>query len=210
MLWLMWKWGKPDPGMMVNGMLAGLVAITAPCAFVDPWAAALIGTIAGVVVIWAAGFVENTLKVDDPVGAVAVHGVCGTLGVLCVGLFSNGAYGAGWNLTTEGHAVTKGVTGLFYGIDPGLGQLGAQVLGALVIWTVIFGVAFAFFKIQNAVMSGGIRPPAEMELEGMDIPEMGALAYPEFEMAIESVDTEIGQRPLVGSSRAGDPGAAPH
>lgn len=202
MFWLMMTGDKkPDPGMMVNGMLAGLVAITAPCAFVEPWAAAVIGAIAGVIVIWAAGFIENTLKVDDPVGAVAVHGVCGSFGVLCVGLFSNGSYGAGWNLTTEGQAATKGVTGLFYGVDPGLGQLGAQAIGVAVIWTVIFGLAFAFFKIQNAIMKGGIRPTAEMEIGGMDIPEMGALAYPEFEFAIENADPEIGNRPKVGTSK---------
>jgi ammonium transporter, Amt family len=203
MLWMQRTTGKPDPGMMVNGMLAGLVAITAPCAFVEPWAAAVIGLLAGLLVIFAAGFIENKLKVDDPVGAVAVHGVCGSFGVLCVGLFANGTYGAGWNGTAEGSAVNHGVTGLFYGVDPGLGQLGAQALGVLVIWTVIFGIAFAFFKIQNAVMKGGIRPPAEMEIGGMDIPEMGALAYPEFEFAIEASDPEIGQRPLVGSSREG-------
>jgi Amt family ammonium transporter len=203
MAYVQLKWGKPDPGMMVNGMLAGLVAITAPCAFVDPWAAAVIGILAGVLVVLAAGFIENVLKVDDPVGAVAVHGICGSFGVLCVGLFSNGTYGAGWNLTAEGSAAAKGVTGLFYGVDPGLGQLGAQALGVLVIWTVIFGVAFTFFKIQNAVMKGGIRPPAEMEIAGMDLPEMGALAYPEFEMAIEAADPEIGERPLIGASREG-------
>jgi Amt family ammonium transporter len=173
--------------MMVNGMLAGLVAITAPCAFVDPWAAALIGTIAGVFVVGAAGFVEKRLKVDDPVGAIAVHGMCGTLGVLFVGLFANGKYGAGWNLTTEGAATTRGVTGLLYGIDPGLGQLGAQALGVVVLWTVIFGIAFAFFKVQNAVMKGGIRASAELEVAGMDLPEMGALAYPDW----YSVDTIV-------------------
>jgi Amt family ammonium transporter len=105
MFWLMMAGDKkPDPGMMVNGMLAGLVAITAPCAFVDPWAAAVIGIIAGLLVIAAVNIVENKWKVDDPVGAVAVHGFCGSFGVLAVGLFSNGKYGAGWNLTTEGSA----------------------------------------------------------------------------------------------------------
>ena len=203
MFWVMWRWGKPDPGMMVNGMLAGLVAITAPCAFVEPWAAAVIGILAGVLVIGAAGFIENRLKVDDPVGAIAVHGVCGTFGVLCVGLFSNGSYGAGWNGTAEGEAVNHGVTGLFYELDPGLGQLGAQALGAVVIWTVIFLIAFLFFKIQNAIMKGGIRSEEADEIGGLDLPEMGALAYPEFEFAIESSDPEIGRRPLVGSSREG-------
>jgi Amt family ammonium transporter len=197
MLVMMLRTGKPDPGMMVNGMLAGLVAITAPCAFTTPAWSALIGAIAGVLVIYASTFIETKLKVDDPVGAVAVHGVCGTFGVLAVGIFANGSYGAGWN----GSSV-EGIEGVVSGE---WGQLGAQALGALVIWTVIFGVAFAFFKIQNALTKGGIRPSAEMEIAGMDIPEMGALAYPEFEMAIEAADPEIGQRPLIGASRE-----APH
>ena len=170
---MMAKTGKPDPGMMVNGMLAGLVAITAPCAFTSPAWSAVIGIIAGVLVIYAAGFIETKLKVDDPVGAVAVHGVCGTFGVLAVGIFANGSYGGGWN-GSDVEAVEGIVAGEW-------SQLGAQALGALMIWTVIFGIAFAFFKIQNAVMKGGIRPSAEMELAGMDIPEMGALAYPEFD-----------------------------
>jgi Amt family ammonium transporter len=194
--------GKPDPGMMVNGMLAGLVAITAPCAFVDPWAAAVIGALASIIVILAVGFLERR-GIDDPVGAIAVHGVGGSFGVLCVGLFANGTYGAGWNVTTEGDMFEsgKGVIGIFGGdFSLGLGQLGAQALGVLTLWTVIFGIAFTFFKIQNAVTKGGIRPPAEMEIAGMDIPEMGALAYPEFEFAIEAADPEVGDRPLVGST----------
>jgi Amt family ammonium transporter len=212
MFYMQIRTGKPDPGMMANGMLGGLVAITAPCAFVDPWAAAVIGAIAGVLVPWAAGFIERR-GIDDPVGAVAVHGFGGGFGVLAVGLFANGTYGAGWNLTTEGDAATAGgVTGIFgsgNGVDMfsslGWGQLASQAIGVAVIWTVIFGLAFLFFKIQNAVMKGGIRPAAEMEIEGMDIPEMGALAYPEFERAIEQVDTEMGTRPIVGSSRGDFP-----
>jgi ammonium transporter, Amt family len=177
----MWRTEKPDPGMMVNGMLAGLVAITAPCAFVDPYVAAIIGSIAGVLVIVAYDFIENRLKVDDPVGAVAVHGVNGLFGVLCVGLFANGKYGAGWNLTAEGSAAeATGVTGLFYDFELGLRQLGAQAIGVLVICTVFFGLAYGFFKLQNAIMKGGIRPTAEVELAGMDLPEMGVLAYPTF------------------------------
>jgi Amt family ammonium transporter len=167
---------KPDPGMMANGMLAGLVAITAPCAFVQPWAAMVIGTIAGVLVIFAARFIERR-GIDDPVGAVAVHGVCGTFGVLAVGIFADGQYGQGWNGTT---GAAKGVVGLLYDGGQGLGQLVTQAIAAVVIWTVIFGVAYTFFKVQNAFMKGGIRPPAEEELAGLDMPEMGALAYPEF------------------------------
>jgi ammonium transporter, Amt family len=183
MSWMMWRTGKPDPGMMVNGMLAGLVAITAPCAFVDPFVAAIIGSIAGVLVILAYNFIDKKLKVDDPVGAIAVHGVNGIWGVLCIGLFANGKYGAGWNLTTEGAAGSaSGVTGVFYDASLGLKQLGAQAIGAAVICTVMFGLVYGFFKLQNAIMKGGIRPPAEMELAGMDLPEMGVLAYPEFNL----------------------------
>ena len=96
MFTMMFKTGKPDPGMMVNGMLAGLVAITAPCAFTSPAWSAVIGGIAGVLVIYAAQFIEKR-GVDDPVGAIAVHGVCGIYGVLCVGIFANGSYGGAWN-----------------------------------------------------------------------------------------------------------------
>jgi Amt family ammonium transporter len=205
MLYMQLRTGKPDPGMMVNGMLGGLVAITAPCAFVDPWAAAVIGIIAGVLAPWAVGFIERR-GIDDPVGAIAVHGFCGSFGVLAVGLFSNGLYGAGWNVTTDGKMFDSGlgVTGVFGDLDNmdlGLRQLASQAIGVLVIWTVIFGIAFAFFKLQNALTKGGIRPPAEMEIQGMDIPEMGALAYPEFEFAIERSDPEVGERPLIGSAR---------
>jgi Amt family ammonium transporter len=169
---MMRKTGKPDPGMMVNGMLAGLVAITAPCAFTSPAWSALIGVIAGVLVIYAAEFIEKR-GIDDPVGAIAVHGVCGSFGVLAVGIFANGSYGGGWN-GSDVTAVEGVVAGEF-------SQLGAQALGVLVLWTVIFGVAYAFFKIQNAVMKGGIRSEEADEIAGLDIPEMGALAYPEFQ-----------------------------
>ena len=168
MYYITWKTGKPDPGMMVNGMLAGLVAITAPCAFVAPWAAAVIGAVAAVLAIEAVFFIERR-KIDDPVGAIAVHGVCGTFGVLAVGIFANGKYGAGWNGST-----TTGVAGIIKGE---WGQLGAQGLGVLVIWTVIFGIAFGFFKIQNKFTKGGIRSTEEDELAGLDLPEMGVLAY---------------------------------
>ena len=168
MYYMMMKTGKPDAGMMVNGMLAGLVAITAPCAFVAPWAAAAIGLIAAIVVMEAVYFIERR-GVDDPVGAIAVHGIGGSLGVLFVGIFANGKYGGGWN----GSSVT-GVKGVIKGE---FGQLGAQVLGLVTIWTVIFGIALAFFKIQNSLMKGGIRPDEATEIEGMDMPEMGAYAY---------------------------------
>jgi Amt family ammonium transporter len=192
--------GKPDPGICINGMLAGLVAITAPCAFVAPWAAAAIGGIAAVVVTEAIWIVERKLKVDDPVGAISVHGVGGLLGVLCVGIFADGTYGAGWNGTGNALAEPLGtnVTGLLYG---GGGQFLAQLIGALVIVFVMLPIAFAFFIIQNKLTKGGIRSEEADEIAGLDLPEMGALAYPEFEFAIESSDPEIGHRPLVGSAR---------
>jgi ammonium transporter, Amt family len=173
MFYITRRTGKPDPGMMVNGMLAGLVAITAPCAFVSPWAAAVIGAVAAVIAIEAVFFIERR-GVDDPVGAVAVHGVCGTFGVLAVGLFANGVYGGGWNGAVDDAGEAVAVKGLFYGE---VGQLGAQALGAVVIWTVIFGLAFAFFKIQDKFTKGGIRLDEDIEVNGSDLPEMGVLAY---------------------------------
>ncbi|TPW16469.1 MAG: ammonium transporter, Amt family [Acidimicrobiaceae bacterium] len=173
MYYITFRTGKPDPGMMVNGMLAGLVAITAPCAFVSPWAAAAIGAIAAVLAIESVLFIERR-GVDDPVGAIAVHGVCGTFGVLAVGLFANGVYGAGWNGAVDNAGEAIAVKGLFYGE---VGQLGAQALGAIVIWTVIFGFAFGFFKIQNKLTKGGIRSTEDDETSGLDIPEMGVAAY---------------------------------
>ena len=151
--------------------------------------------IAGVLVIEAACFVERRLKIDDPVGAIAVHGVNGTFGVLAVGLFANGSYGAGWNGSD-----VEGVEGLFWG---GAGQLGAQALGVLVIWTVIFGIAYAFFKIQDAVSKamgkGGIRSKEEDELAGLDLPEMGVHAYPEFEAVIHEFEDELELTPMSGN-----------
>jgi Amt family ammonium transporter len=168
MYWTTFRSGKPDPGMQVNGMLAGLVAITAPCAFVGPWAAVVIGALAAIIVIEAVGILERR-GIDDPVGAIAVHGIGGTFGVLAVGIFANGKYGAGWN----GSGV-DGVEGLLYGSG---GQLGAQLVGVVVIWTVILGVAFAFFTLQNKFTKGGIRVPEDMEIEGVDMPEMGVYGY---------------------------------
>lgn len=166
----MWfKYGKPDPSMVANGLLAGLVAITAPCAFVNSVSAFLIGAIAGVLVCLSVFFVERTLKIDDPVGAVSVHGVCGAFGVLSLGLFADGVYGDGWN------GVPGGVRGLFYG---DASQFIAQSVGTLTCLVFVFAVSFAFFKILDAVM--GIRVSADVEIEGLDVPEVGTLAYPDF------------------------------
>ena len=186
MFYVMKRMGKPDPGMQVNGMLAGLVAITAPCAFVQPWAAAVIGSIAAILIVEAVFFWERK-GIDDPVGAISVHGVGGLFGVLCVGIFADGRYGAGWNLTDSAATKGKGVTGILYGSgeflgsgsfgELGFGQLASQAIGGLVIVFVMGSIAFLFFKAQNALMKGGIRSSEEDELAGLDLPEMGALAY---------------------------------
>jgi len=173
MFWITRRTGKPDPSMMINGMLAGLVAITAPCAFVAPWAAAVIGIIASALVIESSFFVERKLRIDDPVGAISVHGVCGMFGLLAVGVFANGSYGAGWN-----GSESTGVAGIIKG---DWGQLGAQALGALTILVVNFGLSYGFFKLQNRLTKGGIRSSAADEIAGLDV-EMGVNAYPEFEL----------------------------
>ena len=164
------KFGKYDPSMVANGMLAGLVAITAPCAFVASWAAVLIGLIAGTVVVFSILFWER-IGVDDPVGAVSVHGVCGILGLICVGIFADGTFGDGWN-GVAGHTIK----GVLYG-NPG--QLVAQLIGAVVCIVWAFGVGMLTFKVQAKFMR--IRPTAEIETIGLDVPELGVDAYPDFE-----------------------------
>jgi ammonium transporter, Amt family len=164
----MWAvFGKPDPTMACNGLLAGAVAITAPCAFVDPVGAVLIGAMAGVLVIWSVLFVERVLKIDDPVGACSVHGVNGAFGCLCLGLFATGTYGAGWN------GVAGAPTGLFYG--GGFKQLAAQAIGVLtnLVW-VSLSAYVSFMIIEKTI---GNRTEAKDEVDGLDIPEMGVLGY---------------------------------
>ncbi len=162
------KFGRPDLSMAVNGMLAGLVAITAPCAFVNAPVAVLIGAVSGVLVVAAALFIENRLKIDDPVGAIAVHGVNGAWGLIALGLFADGTYGGGLN-----GGPAAGVAGLFYG-DPK--QLVAQVvgIGANLLW--VGGSSFALFKILDLTL--GMRVSAEQEMQGLDFNEVSAPAYP--------------------------------
>jgi Amt family ammonium transporter len=165
-LYVKTRFGKPDPTWLANGMLAGLVAITAPCAFVDAWAALLIGAISGVLVVVAAMFIDSKLKIDDPVGAAAVHGVNGAWGVLSLGLFANGRYGDGWN------GVDGKVAGLFYGNS---GQFVAEVIGVLANILYVAPVAIASFIIIGKLV--GNRPTLEEEVGGLDIPEMGLHGY---------------------------------
>jgi Amt family ammonium transporter len=175
---------KPDTSMMCNGMLAGLVAITAPCAFVDSMAAAIIGAVAGVLVVFSVFFWDK-MGVDDPVGAISVHGVNGVWGILSLGLFANGQYGAGWNGVVRKEWVDKvgfdGVRGLFYGDSS---QFLAQLLSAVTVAVFGFVMAIVWFKFSNLITP--IRVSKEVELEGLDGPEMGSHGYPDFQLAGEA------------------------
>jgi Amt family ammonium transporter len=169
-MWL--KYGKPDPTMAANGLLAGLVAITDPCAFVNAPISVLIGLIAGVLVVLSVLFIDGVLKVDDPVGAVSVHGVCGTWGVFSLGLFADGTYGDKWN------GVEGTVKGLFYG---DASQLAAQCISIIANIIFVFIAAYLTFKLIDVII--GNRVSAEVEVGGLDIPETGVLAYPDFVLA---------------------------
>ncbi|MFP4033129.1 MAG: ammonium transporter, partial [Desulfococcaceae bacterium] len=148
------KFGKSEISMSLNGALAGLVGITAGCANVSPLSAVVIGAIAGVIVVMSVLFIDQKLKIDDPVGAISVHGVCGAWGTLAAGLFNMGG--------------------------TSMSIIGVQLVGiaACFIWT--FGTAFAMFKIIAA--TNGLRVSPEEELEGLDYTEHGGVAYPDFEV----------------------------
>jgi len=173
MLYMWMRYGKPDASMSGNGLLAGLVAITAPSGFVNPVGAAIIGLIAGVLVCVSVEFVDRVLRVDDPVGAISVHGANGLWGVISVGLFADGKsnYGGSWN------GVAGSVTGLFYG---DASQLVAQLIGVATLVGFVFSFALATNWVVDILV--GQRVGAKAELEGLDMPEMGALGYPEFEL----------------------------
>jgi ammonium transporter, Amt family len=178
-MYYMWlRYGKPDASMTGNGLLAGLVAITAPSGFVNPMASVIIGLIAGVLVCVSCEFVERVLKLDDVVGAISVHGTNGLWGVISVGLFADGRsnYGGAWG------GVPGSVTGLFYG---DAGQLVAQLIGVATLVGFVFTFSFVVNMIIEVVW--GHRVAAKAELEGLDIPEMGALGYPEFVLKPETV-----------------------
>ncbi len=162
-MWFIDASRKPSPGMICNGFLAGLVAITAPSGFVSPLSSCIIGAIAGILVCLSVAFFDK-IHIDDPVGAISVHGVNGLWGQLSVGLFADATmnYG-GWV-----------VNGLFFG--GGWGQLIAQIIGGVVAFVWAFGVSWVFFKLLDMTM--GLRVSTEVELKGLDIPEVGALAYP--------------------------------
>jgi len=172
MLYMRRVTGKFDAPMSTNGFLAGLVAITAPCAFVPAWATLVIGAVAGVLVCVVVSFVENKLHVDDPVGAVAVHGANGLWGCLALGIFADGTYGAGLN------GVDHAVRGLLFG---GADQFLAQVIGVLTVFVYTLVMAFVILRVLDALVP--MRSPREDEEAGLDVPETGTVAYPDFEIA---------------------------
>ncbi len=165
-----WMWAvrskKPDPGMACNGMLAGLVAITAPCAFVNQISASIIGLVSGILVVEAVFFVERKAKIDDPVGAISVHLVNGAWGCLALGLFADGSYGFGWN------GVPGAVTGLFYGQPL---QFVAELIGVVTNVIAVGGLAFVTYKLINLITPMRVSP--EVEIGGLDVPEMGCPGY---------------------------------
>jgi Amt family ammonium transporter len=185
--WLVFK--KPDVSMSLNGVLAGLVAITAPCAFVSPISAAIIGTLGGVAVVFSVLFFDR-IKVDDPVGAISVHGVCGALGTLMVGLFAEDR----WSPGTTGN-------GLLFG--GGAKLLLAQIMGAgsVFLWTMVTGLAL-FLALKHTM---GLRVSEREELEGLDVHEHGSPAYPDW----EQVHGSARGFPPVPKAPAGQPAAAP-
>jgi Amt family ammonium transporter len=158
---------RPDVAMVCNGFLGGLVSITASCAFVAPPAAALIGLIAGLLVALSVGALERRMRIDDPVGAIAVHGLCGAWGALAVGLFADGSFGEGWN------GVGGPVRGLLFG---DAGQLVAQTIGIVTNAVFVFGTAYALFAVLDRLIGNRVAP--EVETAGLDDLEMGSDAYP--------------------------------
>lgn len=162
--WIVIK--KPDISMMLNGAIGALVAITAACAFVAPWGAILIGFVAGLIVVFGVLFVER-VGIDDPIGAVAAHGMSGVWGTLALGFLA---------LPSQAKSLATGSAGLFYG--GGFHQLGVQALGLVSVGAFTFGASFAILWALKKTF--GIRVEAEVETDGLDVHEHGMWGYPEF------------------------------
>jgi ammonium transporter, Amt family len=173
MFWAFPQTKKWDLGFTVNGFLAGLVAITCPCYWVTPTGAILIGAVGGVVVVLGVNFLE-WLRIDDPIGAVPVHGFCGIWGTLSLGLFAAGSFGAATSLGSD-PAATR-LAGLFYG--GGLTLLKAQMIGSAIVTLATFAGAMGLMYLVKAL--GVLRVSKEGELMGLDVHEHGIPAYPEF------------------------------
>jgi Amt family ammonium transporter len=163
------KFGKPEVGMSLNGALAGLVGITAPCANVSPLSAVIIGAVAGVIVVFSVLFFEK-IRVDDPVGAISVHGVCGAWGTLAAGIFNMGG--------TSLKIISVQLIGI----------------GACFLW--VFPMAFLMFKLVDKTI--GLRVSPEEELEGLDLAEHGGVAYPDFEVHSATSGMTAGGMPTGG------------
>mgnify|MGYP003734843659 FL=1 len=164
--WILFK--KPDASMALNGALAGLVGITAGCYTVTPVGALIIGLVSGVIVVLSVIFIDKVLKIDDPVGAISVHGVCGLWGTLACGLFN----------AEKIIGIKEVSTGLFYG--GGFNQLISQLIGAGTAFVWSFGIGLALFKIIDLTV--GLRVTREEELRGLDIDEHGMEANHGFQI----------------------------
>jgi Amt family ammonium transporter len=163
-----WVWfGKPDPSMSLNGALAGLVGITAGTWVVGPGASIIIGLVAGILVVLSVEFFDKVLHIDDPVGAISVHGINGAWGTLAIGLFANGVN-------------DPGVVGIFFDFSAGLQQLGVQALGVLayLIWTLVTGFIL-FFTVKKTM---GLRVDEKDERTGLDITEHATDSYAGFQI----------------------------
>jgi Amt family ammonium transporter len=157
--------GKPDPSVSLNGALAGLVGITAGTWVVSPVGAVIIGFLAGIIVVLSVEFLDKVLHIDDPVGAVSVHGTCGAWGTIAVGLFADGVN-------------DPGIVGLFYG--GGAAQLGVQVIGVLAVFAYVVVASLILFGILKAL--GILRVSEKEELQGLDIGEHGVESYSGFQI----------------------------
>lgn len=196
MAWVYPKLRKWDVGITVNGFLGGLVAITAPCYWVSPLGSIIIGALAGVVVCLGVNFIE-WLRIDDPIGAVAVHGFCGIWGTIAIGLFATGDFGIPG--PTGADLSTGTIGGLFYG--GGTDQLVTQMIGSAVVTVIALGIGLALMYAVK--LTGTLRVSEEGELEGIDIHEHGALAYHmEFGMGTSYVTTGGASGPPVAVSGA--------
>jgi len=172
MFWTYRQIKKWDVGITVNGFLAGLVAITCPCYWVSPFGAIMLGGVAGVVVVLGVELLE-WMRIDDPIGAVPVHGICGIWGTISLGLFACGKYGATGPAGPDNSIALKG---LFYG--GGTQVLVAQLIGSAIITVSTFAVAMVVMYAINAL--GLLRVSAAGEMHGLDLHEHGISAYPEY------------------------------
>jgi Amt family ammonium transporter len=191
--WLVIK--KPDLSMMLNGAIAALVAITAACAFVAPWAAILIGFVAGVIVVLGVLAVDR-IGIDDPVGAIAAHGMSGVWGTLALGFLA---------VPELADRLATGQGGLFYG--GGLHQLGTQALGLLAVGAFTFTASFAILFLFKVTF--GIRAEPEVEEAGLDVSEHGMWGYPEFYIPVPGGYGTESHSHLLGGATAHAAAAAP-